>query len=249
MPSNLPWSVDKPNAGFMLVDGEAIVGANLAFYSERIIDGHAEQLCNLGAWCVLPDYRFYGIRLLKALLGQPGYHFVDLSPSGNVVKINTRLGFRHLDARTRLIPHLPWPGRGEIISDPLAIQRTLTGHELQIFRDHVSAPAARHLVLKKGDELCYVVFRHERWKRVPRFISILYVSNPDVFRRLTGPLCRHLALHHRTLATLAEERIVKQLPPRRSFRIRAPRPRMFLSETLAPHDIDYLYSELTCLAW
>lgn len=246
---DVPWSVDKPNAGFMLVDGEAIVGANLAFYSERIIDGHIEQFCNLGAWCVLPEYRFYGIRLLKALLGQPGYHFVDLSPSGNVVNINSRLGFRHLDARTRLIPHFPWPGRGEIIADPAVIERMLTGHDLQVFRDHLRAQAARHLVLKRDDELCYVVFRRESWKHVPRFVSIIYVSNPQVFRRLTGRLCRHLLLRDRTLATLAEERIVKQLAPRRSFRIRAPRPRMFLSETLEPHDIDYLYSELTCLGW
>jgi hypothetical protein len=240
-----------PNAGFMLVDGDDIVGAHLAFYSERIIDGNPERFCNLGAWCVLPGHRFHGIRLLKALLRQPGYHFVDFSPSGNVVAINARLGFRHLDARTRLVPHLPWPwGRSvQIISDPAAIEALLVGDELKFFRDHARAQAARHLVLKQGDDVCYVIFRHERWKRVPRFVSILYVSNPPVFQRLTRRFSRHMFLHHRALGTLAEDRIVKQRPQGPSFRIQAPRPRMFRSETLQPHDIDYLYSELTYLAW
>lgn len=247
---DVPWSVEAPNAGFMLVDGETVVGAHLAFYSERIIDGRVERFCNLGAWCVLPEYRFHGMRLLKALLGQPEYHFVDLSPSGNVVRINTRLGFRHLDASTRLIPHLPWPTwRGRVITDPAGIEQVLTGHDLEIFHDHAQTEGARHLVLKHGDEVSHVVFRVERWKRLPRFVSILYVSNPRVFRRLTRRLCRHLLLHHGTFGTLAEDRIVKLAPPRPSFRIPAPRPRMFRSETLQPDDIDYLYSELTCLAW
>ena len=200
---------------------------------------------------MLPEYRFHGIRLLKALLGQAGYHFTDFSPSGNVVSINHRLGFRHLDATTRLVPHLSWPsrpGRGEISSDPVVIERMLTGRELDVFHDHVGTQAARHVVLKQGDELCYVVFRRECWKRVPLFASILYVSNPRVFRQMAGPLSRHMLLRQGTVATLAEERIVKERP-RLSFRVRPPRPRMFLSSTLEPQHVDYLYSELTCLAW
>ena len=249
---DVPWSFDRPNAGFMLVADDEIVGAHLAFYSERLIDGRAERFCNLAAWCVLAEYRLYGIRLLKALLGQPGYSFTDLSPSGSVVRINRRLGFRELDASTRIVPHVPspsWPGRGEIISDHAVIERLLTGRQLEIFRDHVGTQAARHLVLKQDDELCYVIVRRERWKRIPRFASILYVSNPPVFRQLTGSLCRHMLFHNGIIGTLAEERIVQNRLPRLSFRIRPTRPRMFLSNTVDPQDIDYLYSELTCLAW
>ena len=104
---DVPWSVDRPNAGFMLVAGDAVVGVQLAFYSERIVDGRAERFCNLGAWCVLEEHRFHAMRLLKALLAQDGYHFTDLSPSGNVVGVNERLGFRFLDTTTVLMPNLP----------------------------------------------------------------------------------------------------------------------------------------------
>ena len=110
----------------MLLDGDAVVGAHLAFYSERTIAGRRERFCNLGAWCVLPDYRFHALRLLKALLAQDGYHFTDLSPSGNVVGLNTRLGFRFLDTTTAVVPNLPWPsrpGRDTISADPALIEQ------------------------------------------------------------------------------------------------------------------------------
>jgi hypothetical protein len=247
----VPWSFDKPNAGFMLLDGDTVAGAHLAFYSERTIDGRSERFCNLGAWCVLPEYRLYGIRLLKALLAQAGYHFTDLSPSGNVVKINARLGFRHLDATTALVPHLPWPlwpRRGAITSDPAVIGRVLTGRDLERFRDHVGTQAAHHLVLLRGDERCYVVFRRESWKRLRLFASILHVSNPGLFREMAGHVYRHMLVRHGVVAMLAEERIVKERP-RLAFGVRPPRPRMLLSHTLDPDQVDYLYSELACLAW
>ena len=76
----VPWKVDAPNHGFMLRDGQRVVGVQLAFYSERLVAGRAERFCNLGAWCVLPEYRFHSIRLLMAVLAQDGYHFTSLSP-------------------------------------------------------------------------------------------------------------------------------------------------------------------------
>ena len=82
---DVPWPVERPNAGFMLLDDGDVVGAHLAYYSERTISGRRERFCNLGAWCVLPEFRFHALRLLKALLAQDGYHFTDLSPSGSVV--------------------------------------------------------------------------------------------------------------------------------------------------------------------
>jgi hypothetical protein len=247
----VPWTVEQPNAGFMLLDDDSVVGAHLAFYSERVVDGRRERFCNLAAWCVLPEYRFHGLRLLKALLAQDGYHFTDLSPSGNVVGVNSRLGFRFLDTSTALLPNLPWPSwprRRTISSDPAVIQTTLAGRDLELYRDHVGTAAARHVVLKRGDEWCYVVFRKERYRRLPGFASILHVSNPELFHAMARPLARHLLLRHGALATLAEDRVVER-PPRPSVRVRSPKRRMFLSPRLEPADIDYFYSELVCVSW
>jgi hypothetical protein len=243
---DVPWDVDRPNAGFMLLDGDTVVGAHLALYAERVVDGVRERFCNLGAWCVLPDYRFHSLRLLKALLAQDGYQFTDLSPSPAVAALNSRLGFRSLDTRTALVPNLP--GRGRISSDPALIERTLSGRELELYRDHKAAPVARHVVLLRGAEWCYVVFRKDRRKRLPLFASILYVSNPELFRARARALARHLLLRHGALAMLVERHVV-DYEPRLSRQLPKPRPRMFRSDRLEPAQIDYLYSELACMKW
>jgi len=249
----VPWQVDAPNHGYLLRDddGDRVVGAYLAFYSERRVNGRPERFCNLGAWCVLDDYRAHGLRLLRALLAQPGYHFTDLSPSGNVIGINTRLKFRFLDTATALVPNLPWPswpGRGRISDDPALIRRTLTGEELRRYEDHANAAAVRHLILIRGDESCWVMFRRDRRKKLPLFASILYVSNPDLFRAMSRRVARHLLLRYGIPASLMELTVVAHRP-RPSLLLSAPRPKMYLSPHLEPHQIDNLYSELVCLAW
>jgi hypothetical protein len=245
---DVPWKVDAPNHGFMLLEDGAVVGAYLAFYSERVVDGRPERFCNLGAWCVLPDRRFHSVKLLKALLAQEGYHFTDLSPSGSVVPINTRLKFEFLDTATALMPNLPWPGLGRVTSDPAVIDRTLTGHDLEIYRDHAHTAAAHHVLLRRGGDWCYVLFRRDRRKNLPLFASVLYVSNPALFRRMSRSFARHLLLRHGIPATFVETRVAGHRPGL-SIMLRSPRRKMFKSDRLAPEQIDYLYSELVCVAW
>ena len=247
----VPWKVDAPNHGFLLRNEQRIVGVNLAFYSERVITGQPQRFCNLGAWCVLPDFRSHSVRLLRALLGQGGYHFTDLSPSGSVVPLNLRLKFLPLDTATALIPSLPWPivgWRTRISANPETIEGALAGTDLDLYRDHKEAAAAYHLVVQRGGESCYVMFRKVTRKNLPVFAAILHVSNDELFQQEIIPLTRHLLIRYRILATLAELRIVKRRP-RLSVMLSAPRPKMYRSSTLEPSQIDDLYSELACVPW
>jgi hypothetical protein len=246
-----PWAFDQPNHGFFLQEGERVVGAHLAFYSERTIDGRAERICNLAAWCVLQTHRHHSLRLIRALLGQKGYHFTDLSPSGNVVPLNLRLRFEPLETATALVPNLPWPRRTRgvrVFSDSDEFARRLRGRDLDVYRDHVRTAAAHHLVVVRGDETCYVIFRRDRRKRLPLFASFVHVSNPILFRAAARDVHRHLLLHHRIPFTLNELRVVGSRP-RWSLMLRSPRPKMYRSPTLRPDQIDYLYSELACVSW
>jgi hypothetical protein len=251
---NVPWRVTSgaaaPNHGFMLrTDDGEVVGAYLAFYSERAIEGRVEPFCNLGAWCVREEHRFHSLRLLKALLAQDGYHFTDLSPSGNVVPINSRLKFEFLDTTTALVPNLPWPGLpGKVTSNRAVIERTLQGRDRQIYDDHKNTAAAKHVLLRVNGDYCYVVFRKDRRKGLPLFASVLYVSNPTVFRPAARAFTRHLLLRHATPATLMELRVTGHRPGLARL-LKSPRRKMFRSVKLAPDQIDYLYSELACVAW
>lgn len=239
-----------PNHGFMLTSGQDIVGVYLAFYSTREIDGREVKVCNLAAWCVLDEHRAHSLKLLRAILRQKGYTFTDLSPSGNVVPLNQRLRFTTLDTATAVIPNLPWPRSRtvSVTSDQAVIAAALTGPDRRIFEDHAQAAAARHILIRSGDQTCHVIFRHDRRKRLPIFGSLLHVSNPDLLSRTHRQLSRHLLLEHRVLVTLAELRIAGPAPAGSRLLAQA-RPRMFKSDELHADRVDYLYSELTNVAW
>jgi hypothetical protein len=243
-----PWSCDAPNHGFHLrVDG-VVVGAALAFYADRAVARRTERVCNLAAWCVDDEHRSDGLRLLRALLGQQGYTFTDLSPSGNVVALNERLKFKHLNTATTLVPNLPLPTRGvRAVADPDRIAERLSGRQRRIFDDHRDAAAARHVVLDVAGRPLYIVYRKDRRKGLPVFASLLHVSEQDLLPRAWGRLSNHL-LAHGALATLVEERVTGWAPAG-ARRLAHPRPKMFRSKELAAEDVDYLYSELTCVAW
>jgi hypothetical protein len=242
-----PWDVEQPNHGYFLNENGRVVGAYLALYSERLIDGRPRRICNLGAWCVAGEHRATGLRMLRSLLRQREYTFTDLTPNGNVTPLNTRLGFARLDTTTVLVPNMPLPVRSRgvrVVDTPNEIDGLLSGRDQKIYRDH-SATAAHHVVLAKGDQSCYVMFRRDRRRRLPLFASILYVGNPVLFRDCAPHFYRYLLLRRGIPATLAEVRVVGHHPAR-SVRV-AGWQRMYLSEDLEPAQIDYLYSELTCL--
>jgi hypothetical protein len=208
--------------------------------------------CNLAAWCVLKSHRAEGLRLLRAMLAQKGYHFTDFSPTGSVVALNKRLGFVELDTTKVLVPNLPWPARARgvrLLTTPGEIEDVLTGEDLTRFRDHREAAAARQLVIVEDDgRTCHVIARRVTRKGLPFFASVLHVSDRDVFARHQALIYRHLLLRLRTAATLAELRVVGSPPP---FGKQLGRrgPKMFRSDSLQDADIDYLYSELTCVPW
>jgi hypothetical protein len=231
----------------MLRDGERVVGALLAYYSDRLIAGRIERFCNAGTWCVLPAYRSHSIRLLRALIAQQGYHITFLSPIERVVAIISKLKFRSLETAAVLIPNLPWPtspGRTKISADPDVIESTLAGAELELYRDHARALAARHLVLIRGERSCYVMYREVPLKGVA-CAEILHVSDPELFKNAINSLSRHLLFRHRLLATRAELRAVAQRPLI-SFK-RNPRAKRYRSATLNPGQVDDLYSEFVCV--
>ena len=243
-----PWSCDAPNHGFHLRDGGQVVGAALAFYADRPVGDHVRRMCNLGAWCVDDTYQAQGLRLVRALLGQRDHTFTDLSPSGNVVALNERLKFRHLDTATKLVPNLPLPPlKVRAITDHGRIAARLTGSQRRIFDDHRDAAAARHVVLDVGGRPLYVIHRKDRRRGWPVFASLLHVSDPDLLPQAWPRLSNHL-LAQGALATLVEERVAGWTPPG-ARSLSRPRPKMFRGDGLEAEDVDYLYSELTCVAW
>lgn len=236
-----------PNHGFMLRAGSTVVGAYPAIYSTRVKDGVVHRFCNLAAWCMAPEYRMHSVRLAKALLGQDGWTFTDLTPVDTVQRLNGRLGFAYLDTTASLVPNLPWPtvpGRLRISAEPEVIRAHLSAPVLGHYDDHARSRWARHLVLVRDGESCYVQWRKERRKGMNVIASLRHVSNPPLLRQGIRPLSRYLLLHHGAVATSVEVRMAGGRV-RPSVLMPKPMVRMYRSDELGPDDIDYLYSEIT----
>lgn len=242
------WPAAGPNHGFQLLDGERVVGAYVAYYSEREIAGASERLCNLGTWAVHPEHRSEGLRLLLQLLRQEGYAFTDLTPNPTVQRVVARLGFEPLGGEAVIVPNLPWPprpGRGTISADPATIERELSGEALRLYRDHAGSAAVRHVLLRRGGARCYVAMRRDLRRRLP-VCTLLHVGDPELLASMAGAFARHLLLRHGAVAHVVDGAIAPSYRPRLSHR--KPRAwRTYRSERLRPEQVDYLYSELACL--
>jgi hypothetical protein len=245
----VPWEFERPNYGFMLTDGDAVVGAYLAYYSERRVADEVVRVCNLGTWCVTGSHRLHSLAMLRALLAQEGYVFTDLTPDATVISLNERLGFERLEGPAAVVPCLPWPRRPGVLisSEPAVVEGSLSGDDLVVFRDHAGCAAARQVVLGQDEERCLVVFRRESRRGAPLAI-LLHVSDPALYRRHVRALGGHLLAHHRVLAQVAERAVVAEAPPG-SLRRSPPRRMARYPEPGERPAVDYLYSELTRITW
>lgn len=244
-----PWGVVGPNQGFKLLDGDhRIVGVYVCVYSIRG-DG-AIRLCNLAAFCVLEDYRAHSLGLLRALLRQKDWILTDFSPSGVVPALNERLGFRHLDASTRLVLNRPRLTRhGEATASPDVLTAVLTGEDAAVFHDHRDAPGARHVLVRDEDGYGYLMYRRDRRKRLPLFASALYAGgDPGALQRLWPAVSAHL-LTRGIPAVLAEQRVLGFAPAGPGHDLAQPRPKMYRGDLPREVASDHLYSELTLLEW
>ena len=249
------WPEPVANHGFRLVSGGETVGIYAAVYSERDLGGEdSVVICNLAAFCVLREFRSHGFLLVRALLAQRGLEFTDLSPSGSVVAMNERLGFKMADTATAIVGNWPRSHRQSNVritsGDTIEFPDIASVRDVKIYRDHRDAPAARHLFVESGESYAYLIFRRDRRKGLPLFASPLYVGGDRrLLKSAWKGVSAHLFTRYKLPATLAERRVLGFTPPGPSFELSSPRPKMFRGRVIDSTSMDYLYSELMLVEW
>lgn len=244
-----PWAASSPNHGMHLrLDGK-VVGVLCAIYSEQVIDGRTEQVCNPHSWVVDEEHRNHSIGLLLQLLRQRQYHFTMFTPNPKVAQVFKGLRFRVLDNLLLHVPH--WPGLlpaapgSRVESDPSRIAALLSGTALRDFQAHAHLPWLRFVAFGRDGDMCLVVYKLARWKKMP-CAAIAHVSDAEAMDRHGQLLRRHLLLKQGIPVSRVEARILKRPPPG-SLRSRRGMPKMVLSPSLTDHQVTDLYSELMAL--
>lgn len=239
------WMAEPPNHGFVLrVDG-AIVGGIGAFYAEREIQGAPHRTCNISSWCVLDAYRTQSMRLAMALTSQPGFSFSDFSPTQVVAGTLSFLKFKNLPDGEWVLPNLPLPSTGRVLTVPAEIEATLSGSALQDYRQHSDFPWLRHVVVGRPGSWCHVIYKRRALKGLAS-AAVLHASDRAALVRHW----RRLGCHF-----LARGLLLAQLPcwlspqaPVQPARLRSGfNPKQFQSSSLTAEQIDMLYSEQMAL--
>jgi len=244
-----PWSESRPNFGFQLRDGGALKGVFCAIYSDQSIDNRIERFCNPHSWCVLSDYRKHSLGLALALIKQPGYHFTMLTPNPNVAEIFLRLGFKGLDDRVAVLPNSPsalatvGSHVAEFARDRIASH--LSGSVLRDFELHREIPWLRFLAFGRGSDICLIVYKVGRWKRMP-CARIMHVSDSAAFDRHLHLMKHSLLLRQRLLVSRVEARFLGR-DPRVAYWDRRRQAKLVKSSSLRDSQVSDLYSELASL--
>lgn len=240
------WTAQPPNYGFVLRDGALIVGAIGAYYADRLVQGRTERFCNITSWCVMDAYRQQSMRLAMAVIGQPGYHFTDFSPTKVVGGALKFFKFKELDARVAVILNLPGVSqRGAQVLHHLAdIRAVLEGDALKNVDAHAAFPWLQQVLVGTPGHWCHVIYKRRTFKGLPA-ATVLHLSDGDLFYQYFGRLSRHL-LRRGMVSTHVECRALRRVP--QPFAVRTGfNPKLYLSPTLTDTDIDYLYSETMAL--
>ncbi len=229
--------------GYVVEDGEKVVGFIGTLYSERQIDGVAQRICNLTSWIVLPEYRQQSVMLLMPLLRDKSVTLTSLTSSHEAYAVYKKLGFQDLDAGARVVYRFPplWPSRYRLYRGAQALSR-LDDAMAKIYRDH-SGLDLEHCRVEGKDGGCYLVLEKKRGRA-----HVHFISDPAWFRRHLGGFRYRLlsALGMKTLQV--DERFLQQQRIFFSRRKVFDQPKQIRSRQLGGDSIDALYSELVVLA-
>jgi len=241
--------------GWVLVDGDQVVGFVGTILSERTVRGEKVRLSNTTSWIVKNEYRAHSLALHAKVLADDGVAITNLSPTAQVLKLLQKLGFTLMDKSERIILPVITPrtltDRCEVLTRPRDLERALRGESLRFFRDH-QLPYNRHALVRAPSGDCYIMMNRSPKTiaaklRLP-FARVHHIGAPEVFARHSEKIAARIGASLRVVAMIVDERMLRGRVPWHSF----PRPggrrtAAFRSEKLTAEDIDGLYTEAVLL--
>lgn len=242
------WAPEGTVRGHVMLEGDRIVGFMGFIFSDRTIAGRPERVCNLTSLVVAGPWRRHSLSFVVAALRMPGITISDLTPTPGVAAILRRVGFAELERSVTVLLPVP-PGSARpgvtVLDDPGAIAAALPPGDARALDDH-RPYGCEALMLKGNDGPCHVVFgRHS--SRGVRYTTIYAIGRPEVFRREGATLRGAILSRTGGMFLVADTRLLGGGTLPFSFRWSLAAPRMVRSATLAPEQVDNLYSEFVLL--
>jgi acetoacetyl-CoA synthetase len=257
---NHGWS--DHGRGFILFDGNALVGFIGTVAARRQVTEGAVLVRNLSSWVVNAQYRGWGMALLASLLDDANATYTCFTPQSSSWAALMAQRFKPLDSQRIAIPPLLQAAtlfattRPLISFDPAVVRERLTSDQRQIFDDHAPYDCLQLIIIDEPDHAYLVVKRREhrlaagRLGMLARFLprqipysDILHCSAPGLLLRHLERVKLAILRRQRTAALVAEARLF----PDRPRGVVLPMSTCFRSPLTAVGELDRLYSEIVLL--
>ncbi|MBR1175857.1 acetoacetate--CoA ligase [Bradyrhizobium sp. KB893862 SZCCT0404] len=257
---NHGWS--DHGRGFMLFDGNALVGFIGAVAARRHVNEGAVLVSNLSSWVVNAKYRGWGLALLASMLDDENATYTCFTPQPSSWAALMAQRFKPLDSQRIAMPPLLQAAtlfassRALISFDPVLVREKLTRHQKQIFDDHAPYDCLQLVIIDGPDHAYLVVKRREHRlaasrlgglaRLLPRpipYSDILHCSAPALLMRHLERVKLAILRRQRTAALVAEARLF----PVRPRGVVLPMSTCFRSPLTAVGELDRLYSEIVLL--
>ena len=248
---------EKNYYGYILKDGERIVGFINYLFAKRKFNGKVVTFCNIGSWIVLEKYRNKSLSLLMPLLRIKDCIFTNFTASKTVYKILKTLRFKEVGDDFIIIPPIPGISFLEIFESDTRIlfgervKKYLNEDELIIYNDHSNPEfKCKHILLKDSMGTCYIIAKRAYRNKVP-FLHIHYISNSKIFSEHAGILRVICPFYFKVFSIIVDKRFLGSEKINNVISYNLQSHRLCKSNLSHPVDnlekIDHLYSEFIIL--
>ena len=245
------WDHGEGYSGYAMLDNDEVVGMMAMVFSRRLIGGVERKFCNLHTWWVREDYRGRSLAMLRPILRLSDYTITHFTPCDRVRAVTKRLGFKDLNSQLRILLPQPISGRRasvrstELEFETSRISPRLNAIDQQILLDHLPYRPG-NVLLRSGDGYCYLLYTHVVRHRLP-YCHVHYISNKELYEEHETAIRAALLRRHHARFVAVDDRLTSDIRFRHSFKFWAPAHALFKSDTVAPDQIDNLYSDIVFL--
>ena len=97
------WHSNEGYFGYVLEEGEHIVGFLGLMFSSRMLNDKEEKFCNITSWIVEKKFRSQSLLLLLPVLKLQSYTLTICTASKETYAVARKLGFQDLESSMRII--------------------------------------------------------------------------------------------------------------------------------------------------
>lgn len=246
------WLSEKPDFGRVVENGGQVLGYCGMVYADRMIGDapgnlRRERIVSMSSWYLDKSLRGQGLGrdMLLSAIDDPSLTYATLTNSRKPLGIVEALGFQVLEDRRYVWRKAGTSDPGiHLIKDCAMIEQQVPDYQQQILRDMKQQPVEPVLMQVAGEQSLVFLSIKSKGENVCWF-DVQYVSNPSLFVDCAQALANTLlpdqpsvlAVDGRFVGYAVEDGVCEHLPVARYY----------VSQRVAPHEIDHLYSELQLL--